>query len=108
EVFGLFAFGDINDHVADADDLAAGAHGVVAGEPVPHSLRLFRAWRTDLDIGYGFTVECSAVDVFELWPEVGDDFGHGATDLLGARGPVDPRQHLVDAHDPQIAVHELE
>jgi hypothetical protein len=47
-------------------------------------------------------------NVDKLRPEFGRYLGHGTTDLRVGRETVDSRQSFVDAHDPKIAIDELE
>ena len=102
ELLGFHAFGDVDDDVADADDLAVHPHRVVTGEPVPHPQRLGRARAAEVHVAYRLPTKGLAVDWLDPGPTGRHDLSHGAADLIGDRQTVDASECLVDPDDAQV------
>src|ERR1700722_12670665 len=102
----LFAFGNVHDDVADADYLAVYPHRVEAGQEVGHLS--VHAGATQHDVGDVLARQRPAVDILEFGPQIRNRFGDSASNLFRNSPAVDVGQPLVDPHDPEIVIDQLE
>ena len=107
EVCRLFALGDIEGDDLDAHYLAADADRVEAAEPVPSRSSRPRAWPHDFTADYrnaGF--EHAPVDRVEFGPDLRNDLGHRAPNLVRDGPAVDRGKRGVDVDDAKLAIDE--
>ena len=109
-VVGALAIGDLHDHRADPDHLAAGrVHRVVAGQPVAPLAHLQGGVVGRLRVHDRLArLEHAAVERDEHGRELADDFAEVTADVLLRREPVDRRERVVDPHEAEVAVPEAD